>query len=106
MGKFDKNSAKGRSFAPKAKSNAPRTDTSLRGNSEMDRVAAFLASVKFKKRVFGGLDPADVWKKIDELNSLYENAIVAERARYDLLLRLRDREVEPEESYLDGEFHG
>ena len=29
----------------------------------------------------------DVWKKIEELNAMYEKAIIVERVRYDLLLQ-------------------
>ena len=36
--------------------------------------------------MFGGVDEDDVLKKIGELNSLYETALLNERARYDALL--------------------
>ncbi|MEE0691296.1 MAG: hypothetical protein U0M33_00085 [Lachnospiraceae bacterium] len=35
------------------------------------------------------MDEADVWKKIQELNNLYEEALRWERKRYDLLLEER-----------------
>ena len=40
-------------------------------------IKEWLSSVSFKKAGFGGVDEADVWKKIDELNSLYEKALIA-----------------------------
>ncbi|MFR1945918.1 hypothetical protein [Faecalimonas umbilicata] len=46
--------------------------------------------MKFKKRLFG-VDEADVWKKIQELNHLYEEALAWERKRYDLLLKERTK---------------
>ena len=53
---------------------------------EEQRVTDWLKSVKFRKQVFGGVSEADVWKKIGELNDIYKQALVAERARYDALL--------------------
>lgn len=107
MGKYDKKPARGASpgGAPKASSphtGKPTPPSSPQGNSELDRVAKFLATVKFKPKVFGGVDPADVWLKLEELNRLYEDALVAERQRYDLLLRMNRRSGSPEEAGEDG----
>lgn len=62
------------------------TDNKLNDNCAMESVAEWLKKVKFKKTLFGGVDERDVWKKLDELNVLYNEALVAERARYDALL--------------------
>lgn len=59
----------------------------LEANSAYGKIAPWLANVKFRKKLLGGVDPEDVWKKLEELNTLYENALLAERARYDLLLQ-------------------
>jgi len=56
-----------------------------------ERVTEFLKNVKFRKQIFGGVQEADVWKKIGELNELYRQGILAERARCDALLEERDR---------------
>ena len=53
---------------------------------EQKKIAQWLKQVKFRKTLFGGVDERDVWKKIGELNELYNEALVAERARYDALL--------------------
>lgn len=53
---------------------------------EAEGIRAWLKRVRFKKAAFGGVDEADVWKKIGELNTLYEQALAAERMRYDALL--------------------
>lgn len=45
-----------------------------------------LKSMRFKKRTFGGVDEADVWKKLLKLNDMYSQALHAERARYNALL--------------------
>ena len=91
MGKYDKKRTSG--SKPYASGGNPKVSD----NPELDEVARWLASVKFKKKLLGGLDPADVWKKLEELNALYENAIVAERARYNLLLNQMPRLDDPEE---------
>lgn len=58
-------------------------------NHEQERIQKWLKQVRFKKTFFGGVDEADLWKRIAELNSLYEAALSAERARYDALLAQR-----------------
>lgn len=50
-------------------------------------ILQWIKKLKFKKKLFGGVDEADVYKKIEELNSLYEKALLNERARYDALLK-------------------
>lgn len=47
----------------------------------------WVKKLKFKKKLFGGVDEEDVLKKIWELNGLYEKALLNERARYDALLK-------------------
>lgn len=61
-------------------------ETKINDNYCLKDVTKWLKKVKFKKKFFGGVDERDVWKKIDELNSLYKSALTAERARYDALL--------------------
>ena len=56
-----------------------------RGNPQ-ERLGKWLKQVRFKKCLYGGVSEKDVWRKISELNSLYEAALSAERARYDALL--------------------
>ena len=49
-------------------------------------IVRWIQKLKFKKKMFGGVDEDDVLKKIGELNSLYETALLNERDRYDALL--------------------
>ena len=49
-------------------------------------IVRWIQKLKFKTKIFGGVDEDDVLKKIGELNSLYETALLNERARYDALL--------------------
>lgn len=55
---------------------------------ETKKLKQWFSEVKFKKRLFGGLDEKDVWEKLEELNGLYEEAIKAERTRYETMLEV------------------
>lgn len=63
--------------------NETRTETPT---PEQEKIAAWLKSVRFRKKLLGGVDEADVWKKLSELNSLYEAALTAERNRCDAMV--------------------
>lgn len=58
-------------------------------SQEQAQIRQWLKKVRFKKSLFGGVREVDVWKKIAELNSLYEAALAAERTRFDVLLTER-----------------
>ena len=60
----------------------------LSGNHVFDSIGPWLRNLHFRRQLFGGVNEADVWKKIEELNAKYEAALTAERARYNTLLRL------------------
>ena len=55
-------------------------------NSEQQKIMDWLKKVRFRRQLFGGVSEQDVWKKIDELNKLYDAALAAERIRYETLL--------------------
>lgn len=55
-------------------------------NSEQKTIVEWLKKVRFRKQLFGGVSEQDVWKKIDELNKLYDAALTAERIRYETLI--------------------
>lgn len=46
----------------------------------------WFSKTKFKRKFLGGIDEADVWRKLKELDELYEEALRHERVRYDELL--------------------
>ncbi|MBQ2854719.1 MAG: hypothetical protein IJE81_04520 [Oscillospiraceae bacterium] len=93
MGRYDKSkSARG---ASQRGSRKPQNDSDLplqlQTNSEYRKIAAWLTKVKFRPKLVGGLDPLDVWKKIEELNEMYEKALMAERVRCDMVIeRVRE----------------
>ena len=53
---------------------------------EQREIYEWLQGVQFRRQTFGGLDEADVWRKLEELNALYEKAFLAERERHRGLL--------------------
>lgn len=55
-------------------------------NREQEEIVRWLRTVKFKKKLVGGVDEVQLWKKMEELYGMYERAIRAERIRYDSLL--------------------
>lgn len=55
-------------------------------NSTHAEICNWLKNLRFKRRLFGGVDEDDVLKKLAELNTLYEAALLSERARYEALL--------------------
>lgn len=52
-----------------------------------ESILSWVKGLKFKKKLFGGVDEADVLKKMEELNDLYERALLQQRAGYEALLR-------------------
>ncbi|NLG25116.1 MAG: hypothetical protein GX558_07145 [Clostridiales bacterium] len=58
-------------------------------NDAQKRIAQWLGSARFRRQLLGGVSERDVWKKIGELNEMYNAALFAERARYDALLEER-----------------
>ena len=53
---------------------------------EQEAIIQWFRTVKFRKNLLGGVDEAAMWKKLEELYTLYEAAIRAERTRYNVLL--------------------
>ena len=54
--------------------------------AERAEIIEWLKTVKFRGKLFGGVDKRSVWKKLGELDALYTKALEAERVRYDALL--------------------
>ena len=63
----------------------PETNTKAL-NHEQEKLTQWFQEVKFRKVLFGGVDEIQLWKKLEELNQIYETSLSAERARYDALL--------------------
>lgn len=73
-------------------------------NITTKKIAVWLEKLKFRKQFIGGVSEQDVWKKIAELNELYQAALEAERVRYDTMIahyRSTGREMAEEELAYD-----
>lgn len=60
----------------------------------MDDVAEVFKTLKFRKKLVGGVDEMDVWKKLDLVQSAYRSAYEMQEERYKALLAERDAEIE------------
>ena len=68
-------------------------------SQEQLEIVEWYRKVKFRKNLLGGVDEVQMWKKLEELYGLYENAIRAERARYNALL---EAHTPPGENHEEG----
>ncbi len=57
----------------------------------MEDIAQALEGMKFRKKWMGGVDEADVWRKLEELQKLYQKVYDEQAAYYQGLLDERDR---------------
>ncbi len=73
-----------------SKDRKAKDDPAVSGNGplseERREIISWLKSVRFRHRIFGGVDEKNVWKKIAELDALYAKLLEAERVRYDVLI--------------------
>ena len=65
-----------------------REPTQTMGEAQR-RIGDYLRKVRFKRALFG-VSERDVWRKLEAVNDLFQQALVAERARYEALLEFRD----------------
>lgn len=70
------------------KSQDIREPTQTMGEAQR-RIGDYLRKVRFKRALFG-VSERDVWRKLEAVNDLFQQALVAERARYEALLEFRD----------------
>ncbi len=59
----------------------------------MDDVAEVFKTLKFRKKLVGGVDEMDVWKKLDFVQKEYRSAYEMQEERYKALLAERDAEI-------------
>lgn len=57
----------------------------------LEGIARTLREMKFRKKLLGGVDEADVWKKLEKLQQEYEIAYHQQAAYYQALLDDRER---------------
>lgn len=59
----------------------------------MESVAEAFKKLKFRKKLFGGVDVADVWKKLELIQKEYRAAYEMQEIKFQALLEERDREI-------------
>lgn len=59
----------------------------------MDEIATLLKGLRFQKKIFGGVDERDVWKKLQLLQKEYRAAFEAQEERSKALLEDREEEI-------------
>ena len=57
----------------------------------MQDIADELSAMKFRKKVFGGVDEADVWKQLEALQRTYQQVYDEQTAYYQALIDERDQ---------------
>lgn len=67
------------------KKRPPQTGEAPFMSEQEKRIAGWLQKVHFRRAMLG-VNERDVWKKIAELNEMYQELLRAERIRYDTLL--------------------
>lgn len=56
----------------------------------MEEIAEILKKTKFRRKLFGGVDEADVWKKLQRLQAEYEELLAAQQHRAEGQIADRD----------------
>ena len=64
------------------------------GARNMDDIAQMFQTLRFKKKLFGGVSEIDVWKKLDEIQEEYRSAYEIQQGIYEARLQERDEEIQ------------
>lgn len=70
----------------------------------MQDIAEALSAMKFRKKMFGGVEEADVWRQLEALQRTYQEVYDQQAAYYQALLDQRDWELKQLKS--GGDAHG
>lgn len=70
----------------------------------MQDIAEALSAMKFRKKMFGGVEETDVWRQLEALQRTYQEVYDQQAAYYQALLDQRDRELKQLKS--GGDAHG
>lgn len=68
--------------------NQPQRESS---DSAMETLARTFQEMKFRKKLLGGVDEADVWRKLEKLQQEYETLYNRQAAHYQALLEEREK---------------
>jgi hypothetical protein len=68
----------------------------------MDDIAEIFKTLKFKKKLFGGVDEKQVWKQLERIQKEYRSAYDILEECYKARLRERDEEIAALKKQLSG----
>ena len=57
----------------------------------MKNIADAISAMKFRKKIFGGVDEADVWRQMENLQRVYQLVYDEQAAYYQALIDERDQ---------------
>lgn len=73
----------------------------------MKNIADAISAMKFRKKIFGGVDEADVWRQIENLQRTYQLVYDEQAAYYQALIDERDQALARAGGRKDGgDVHG
>ena len=73
----------------------------------MKNVADAISAMKFRKKIFGGVDEADVWRQMENLQRVYQLVYDEQAAYYQALIDERDQALARAEGRKGGgDTHG
>ena len=64
----------------------PETNTKAL-NHEQEKLRQWFQEVKFRKVLFGGVDEIQLWKKLEELNQIYETSLSVHQRSCNAVIR-------------------
>lgn len=65
-------------------------NTVVPGSPSKKEIADYLKNIKFRKKLFGGADEYDVWRKIKKLDEMYQKEIEKQKLQYEALIAERE----------------
>ena len=73
----------------------------------MDDIAEFFKTMRFQKKLIGGVSEKSVWRQLDQLQKEYRSVYEIQQGIYENLLQKRDEEIAALKAQISqGQDHG
>ncbi|MDO5417643.1 MAG: hypothetical protein Q4F29_10620, partial [Lachnospiraceae bacterium] len=59
----------------------------------MEDIAELFKTLRFRKKIFGGVDERYVWKQLEKVQQEYRSVYEIQQERYEARLQERDEEI-------------
>lgn len=69
--------------------------------TNMEEIALYIKQMRFKKKMFGGVQEMDVWRKVEQLHQQYESVFAVQQALYQQQLAQKDAQIARLEAQLN-----